>query len=92
MVALSVVCLMAISCSSPTGSDSRAPNPQHSFSRSEPGVYVGGTYVEPSVRPCYWRDGEIVEVACHSRNESGIIVPVLTTMEPFTLLVAKMMS
>ena len=73
MAALSVLCLMAISCSSPTGSDSRAPNPQHSFSRSEPGVYVGGTYVEPSVRPCYWRDGEIVEVACHSRNESGII-------------------
>lgn len=73
MAVMFVLCLMASSCSSPTGSDSRALGPIAPSYSSEPGVYIGGAYTAGARNPCYWWDGEIVELSAHGMSAGGSV-------------------
>lgn len=70
LLGVCVLCLATISCSNPTGSDPSPVIPQGSSSGSEPGIYIVGEYLDPSLFPCYWKDGEIVELSTHA-GEGG---------------------
>lgn len=70
LLGVCVLCLAAISCSNPTGSETSPVIPQGTSSGSEPGIYIVGEYLDAPRFPCYWKDGEIVELSTHA-GENG---------------------